>query len=40
MLIIREKIALKVLAVLDALEIKVLNVDNLVGSVPMELDCR
>ena len=40
MLIIQEKMALKVLAVLDALEIKVLNVDNLVGSVPMELDCR
>ena len=40
MLIIREEMALKVPAVLDALEIQVLNVDNLVGSVPMELDCR
>ena len=40
MLIIREEMALKVPAVLDALEIQVLNVDNMVGSVPMELDCR
>ena len=40
MLIIQEKMALKVLAVLDALEIKMLNVDIMVGSVPMEQDCR
>ena len=39
-LIIREEMALKVPAVLDALEIQVLNVENMVGSVLMELDCR
>ena len=40
MLIIQEKMAQKVLAVLDALETKMLNVDIMVGSVPMEQDCR
>ena len=39
-LIIREEMTLKVPAVLDALEIQVLNVENMVGSVLMELDCR